>query len=170
MAKCAKCGRKSLFLWVDQNGICNRCNEEIDRAMKSINAQIVSLKEERVTVQNLPKLAPEELNGKKISYHYPDVNIWITWQYSGQYGKSCESAGMKRGDKLELKPHKEKEDPDAIQVYWNGEFIGHMKSNRLREMVKQWKSQHLPIFCAVSAVGGEQKLLLELAFYGRAKR
>lgn len=114
-------------------------------------------------------LAPDIIAQHKRNYHYPDVEIWVNWQYGGFYGKSCENAGIKRGNMLDLIYDPNPDDPDAIAVVWEDQVIGHLKSNRLRGMVRQWQSEDLPIFCAVSHVGGETKILIELAFYGFVK-
>lgn len=135
-----------------------------------LEKQVAAAERERETVEAAPALAPETLGGKKRKYHYKDIAIWITWEYSGQYGKSCESIGMKRGDPVSLVPEPAENDMEAISVYWKGKRIGAMKSNRLRGMVRAWMTDGLPVFCAVSSVGGQSRLMLEFAFYGYSRK
>lgn len=141
-----------------------------DQIISSVNKQIETMAEERESVLASDDLTPETIGGKRRKYHYKDVNIWVVWQYSGRYGKSCKSAGIKRGDPVQLRAvNNDPEDPEAIAVYWNGDKIGYMKTNRLRNMVRSWRKARLPIRAIVSQVGGEQKIFLELAFYGNPK-
>lgn len=146
-------------------------DKQTSRAISDINKQIDTLEKEREKVLSSDDLTPETLNGKDRRYHYKDVNIWVDWQFSGQYGKSCESAGMKRGDEVQLRLiNNDPEEPEAVGVFWNKQKIGYMKSNRLREMVRSWRASRLPIRAVVSQFGGEQKLFLEFAFYGAPKK
>lgn len=170
MGKCTRCGRGGLFLSINKNGLCSNCQKEvnqIDYAISKINQQIHQLETERASVLSSADLTPTKLEHYSRSYHYKDVNVYVFWQYGGGYGKTCESIGMKRGDFVKLVPCHNDEDPEKVSVYWQGIEIAAMKSNRLRGMVHQWIDNELPIQCIVSAVGGEQKLLLEFAFYGR---
>lgn len=138
---------------------------EID--FSAIDRQIKILEDERDKANASEDLTPDSIAGKKRKYHYKDVNIVLFWQYSGQYGKSCSSIGMRRGDVVELHPPKEKtEDPEDVAINWKGIDIGVMKNNRLRSMVHQWNRTGLPVLAVVSHVGGAQRLLIEFAFYG----
>ena len=134
--------------------------------LKDLNREIKQLENERREVLASPDLSPNIIDGHKRRYHYKDVNVIIIWQYGGMYGKSCESIGMKCGDKVQLLPHPEKDDPESIGIIWNDTLVGLMKANRMRDMVHQWQAANLPVLAVVSQVGGEHKLLLELAFYG----
>lgn len=139
--------------------------------LDEFDQHIKELSKEREAVNAADALTPEVLAGKKRRYHYKDVNIWLKWQYGGHYGKSCESIGMKRGDVLDLMPPQEKDDdPETIAACWKGIEIGFMKSNRLRNMVHQWKAAGLPVLALVSDVGGEEMLYIEFAFYGAPKK
>lgn len=143
---------------------------------KDINlaAQTKALEAERAAAKSSSDITPESLIGKRRSYHYKDVNIYVLWKYGGRYGKSCESIGIRRGDAVELLPPKDPDiiknsgdDPESLAVVWHGIEIGTMKSNRLRSMVHQWKNAGLPVLANVSQVGGEQGIMLEFAFYDR---
>ncbi len=134
-----------------------------------IYAQIENIHQDHAQALASSNFTPEQIGTHKRSYHYKDVEIWVTWQYSGRYEKSCESAGIRCGDHLDLVCDNHDEDPDSVSVLWKGDIIGHMKSNRMRIMVRQWQENGLPVFCAVSHVGGETKILLEFAFYGFVK-
>lgn len=135
--------------------------------LSEIEREVATLEKERNQTLNSDDLTPKVLDGKERRYHYKDINIYVSWQFGGRYGKDCKSIGMKRGDELQLKLiNNDPEDPEAVGVYWNHQRIGSMKSNRLRGMVRDWKAAKLPILAAASHVGGKQKLLLELAFYG----
>ena len=172
MGICKKCGRKGLFLLIGRDGLCGNCRKtyrETETTIRKIDRQIEQLDKERDSVLSAPDLTPQEVDGHIRSYHYKDVNVWVNWQYGGVYGKSCASIGMRRGDLVELVPHRRKDDPEQVSVRWNGVEIANMKTGRMRGMVQQWYAAKLPVRCVVSAVGGEQKLLLEFAFYGRPK-
>lgn len=144
-------------------------DQEAAKALEQSKAAIPAIGKERADVLLKPSLAPLELNGQARSYHYHDVNIWVAWQYGGHYGKDCKAAGMKRGDSIQLVSRAEPDDKEAVKVRWSGKTIGSMKSNRLRDMVRKWKASRLPIYCAISGVGGESNLFLEIAFYGMPK-
>lgn len=133
---------------------------------KEMSKQINQLEKETEKVLASADLTPEEYNGHQRKYHYKDVSPWIIWQYSGQYGKDCKSAGIRKGDSLDLIAQPTAEEPDNISIYWKKNHIGHMKSNRLRSMVKQWRSNGLPVIARVSHIGGEHNLMYEISFYG----
>lgn len=123
-----------------------------------------------------PELAPETIDGLKRTYYYRDYEPFVFWQYSGRYGKSCESIGMKHGDPVQfrLEPYKGENDDetdfDNVSLYWNDINFGLMRRNRLRQMVRDWTKAGNPIYCAVNTVGGEQHhAYLEIAFYGYVK-
>lgn len=136
------------------------------KVAKVISRQIKQLDKETDKVLASADLTPEEVNGHERKYHYKDVTPWIVWQYGGRYGKDCKSAGIKKGDMLDLIEEPTPEEPDNISVYWKNNHIGYMKSNRLRNMIKQWRNNGLPVIARVSHVGGEHKLMFELSFYG----
>lgn len=141
---------------------------ERSAADDALNIQIKNLQQEHSAAVSSPNLTPESINGKLRSYHYKDVDIWVKWQYCGRYGESCESIGMKRGDTLQLKPPSAAdEDPKSIAIYWKGNEIGYMKTNRMRDMVHQWNAAELPVLAIVSHVGGDSKVLVEFAFYSK---
>ena len=170
MPICKKCGRKGFFIFVDMDGLCASCRKaerDVDRAVRQINRQGRELEMERASVLAATDLTPEEIDGLARSYHYKDVNVWVDWRYGGQYGKNCASIGMRRGDMVELVPHRRKDDPEQVSIRWKGMEVANMKTGRMRGMVRQWQAAKLPVRCVVAAVGGEQKLLLEFSFYGK---
>lgn len=139
-------------------------------AYADINRQIVQREAERAHVNELPDLTPVACDGHNRKYHYKDVNIRVRWEYSGHYGKSCQSIGMKRGDVLQLLPPKEKDqEPGAVAVVWKGIEIGYMKANRMQDMVHSWQAAKLPVLATVARVGGEEQLYIEISFYGSPK-
>lgn len=145
-----------------KNGIAKSISEHDD-----IQRQLEAKDAEHKAAQSLPDLTPEALDGHPRNYHYKDVNVWVVWQFGGQYGKTCESIGIRRGDLLELgAPPKPDDDPDGVALFWKGTHIGYMKRNRMQDMVHEWKNAGLPIQAVVSYLGGESKLLVEFAFYG----
>lgn len=158
-----------LLFWGIRNK--KRKAEENAKAYQSIcddiDRQIEAKQSERQATNSSPDLTPEVLMGYFRKYHYKDVSVWIIWQYGGQYGQTCESAGIKRGDLLELIPSSDNSsDPNSISIYWKEQHIGFMKENRMQGMVHAWKKAGLPVQAVVSFVGGESKLLVEFAFYG----
>lgn len=116
------------------------------------------------------ELTPDNYQGQERSYHYTDVAVYVVWQYGGRYGTSCASAGMRRGQPVELIPQRYDSDRDAVVIQWNGNIVATMRSNRMRDMVKSWKQEGLPVLAKIGAVGGEEKLQLEVAFYGRPQK
>ena len=132
-----------------------------------IDKQIAEIESEHTLAKELPDLTPATYSGYNRKYHYKDVNVWVRWEYGGQYGKSCESIGMMRGDQLQLRQPKEKDqETGSIAICWKNTEIGYMKTNRMRDMVHSWQVANLPVLAFVSHVGGEEKLLVEFAFYG----
>lgn len=154
----------------DQTPYLSEQDLEAAKVLAQSKAPMVDIDTERADVLMKPSLAPSVLNLATRTYHYHDVNIWVAWQYGGHYGKDCKSAGMKRGDSIQLVSKAEPDDKEAVVVRWKGKTIGSMKSNRLRGMVRKWKSSRLPIYCAISGVGGKGNLYLEIAFYGMPKQ
>lgn len=112
---------------------------------------------------------PTTYNGLERSYHYTEVEVRVLWQFGGMYGKTCASAGMYRGQTLELLPQKHEGDKDAVLVRWKDQDVAVMRSNRMRDMVRAWISDGLPVIAKAYEVGGEDNLLLEVAFYGKAQ-
>jgi len=141
-----------------------------DKQLQDMILENETITNEMSVVRELRKLAPDKIDQESLSYHYQDVNIHIAWQYGGHYGKSCKSIGVKRGDPLELNIEESEEQGTIVAVYWKGERIGEMKTNRLADMVIQWKDSDLPVFCAVSFLGGNNRIYFEFAFYGRPAR
>lgn len=136
-----------------------------------IDRQIAQREAEHSLVLEMPDLSPVTCKGYDRKYHYKDVAVWVRWEYGGHYGKSCESIGMTRGDTLHLLPPKEKDqDAESIAICWKGKEIGYMKSNRLQNMVHSWQTANLPVLAFVAYVGGEDKLLVEIAFYGTPQK
>ena len=114
-----------------------------------------------------PAKAPEQISGHEKSYYYEAVEIWVDWRYGGRYGKDCKDLGIRKGDRLHLVPEPTRDIPKSVSVYWKNTKVGVMKENRLQDMVHQWLDADLPIYCAAAAVGGNEKLQLELCFYGK---
>ena len=167
MPKCKGCGKEKLLLLQGLCSNCRKAEKSTKIGVSQIVKQVEQLSKEREKAVNSKDLTPDNFKGLTRSNHYKDVNVTIYWQYGGQYGKDCKSIGMKRGQHVELVPHPEEEDPSNISILWKNKEIAKMKDNRLRGMVHQWFDRGLPVQCIVASVGGEQKLLLEFAFYGR---
>lgn len=121
--------------------------------------------------QEMPQLAPSEVNGYRLTYHYQDVRINVPWRLSGHYGKSVKSIGVKRGDILSIAfdPHtiNEEYDKDNIALVWKGVRLGDMNSNRLRDMVRKWTHAGLPIYCGVTLPADDRHFFIEFGFYGK---
>ena len=146
-------------------GIFDRIKKRI--AYHELDKQIERREAEHAHVMQLGDLSPNTFDGHKRRYHYKDVAVWVRWEYGGQYGKSCQSIGIKVGDALELLPAKgNHQEPGSVAVCWKGTEIGHMKTTRMRDMVHSWQAAQLPVLAFASHVGGEEKLLIEFAFYG----
>ncbi len=121
--------------------------------------------------QEKPQLAPSEMDGQNLTYHYQDVMINVPWQLSGQYGKSVKSIGVKRGDVLSFAfdPHtiNEEYDKNNVSITWRGVRLGDMYPNRLRDMVRKWAYAGLPIYCGVSLPSNDRHFYIEFGFYGK---
>lgn len=126
--------------------------------------------EEREHAEASEDLAPLEMDGKKRKYHYKDVEIVVFWQFGGQYGKSLRDIGMKRGDSVQLVHAPISDDPQRVLVVWDGNEIGELKHNRLREMVLSWKDKGYPVFSAVNGLYAIHKAFFEIAFYGYIRK
>lgn len=144
--------------------------EQFNEGWKEVQQQIENKKREKEEALAAEDLTPEKLDGKKRSYHYKDVNIYVTWQYSGHYGKTLSDLGMVRGSAVSLILDPQGDDPECVKVCFDDITIGTMKTNKMRSMVYQWKERALPIMAVANCMGGEYKLLLEIAFYGYAPR
>ena len=142
--------------------------------IKSADEIIAEKQAELDGVNNLPDLAPEEMNGLKRTYHYKDVKLVVDWNLTGGKGKkSVESLGIKRGDVLAFDFTSDTisgmEDPNNVAVMWNGVRLGDMKENRMREMVSDWVEVGLPVYCAMAKPSFDSHFYLEVAFYGKPK-
>ena len=115
------------------------------------------------------EFTPSTFQGYDRSYHYTDVMVIVVWQFGGKYGKTCSSAGMWNGAELKLVPKKRREDPKTVYISWKNQMVGLMRGNRMRDMVHVWMAEELPVLARAYRVGGEDNLLLELAFYGKPK-
>ena len=121
--------------------------------------------------QKMPRLAPSEMAGHSLTYHYQDVRIDVPWQLCGHYGKSVKSIGVKRGDILSIAfdPHtiNEEYDKDNVALMWRGVRLGDMNHNRLRDMVRKWTRADLPIYCGVTLPSDDRHFYIEFGFYGK---
>ena len=142
-----------------------RKKDSLQSALDDVDRQILAKESEHQAANSAPDLTPDRFMGYPRKYNYKDVAVWIVWQYGGQYGTSCESAGIRCGDHLDLVPISSS-DSNGIAIYWKENHIGFMKENRMQGMVYDWKNAGLPVQAVVSFVGGESKLLVEFAFYG----
>lgn len=141
-------------------------NQYGHKLIKETSKQMKQLEKETEKVLSSVDLTPGEFSGHQRKYHYKDVSPWIIWQYSGQYGKDCKGAGIRKGDSLNLIEQPTKEDSDCVAIFWKKKHIGYMKNSRLRHMVKLWNHNGLPVIARVSHIGGEHNLMYEIAFYG----
>jgi hypothetical protein len=144
--------------------------KQFEEGCKAVGEQIRKKEQETETALSAENLTPETMNGKKRSYHYKDVSIYVTWQYSGRYGKTLSDLGMKRGSEVSLILDPQSDDPECVRVCFNDVCIGNMRTSRMRSMVYQWNEKGLPIMAVANSVGGEYKLLLEIAFYGYVRK
>lgn len=123
-------------------------------------------------IQNAPQLAPNEINGLALTYHYKDVRIRAPYNLSGKYGeKSVAAIGARRGDMLTLvfdpRTVDGEKDPLNVAVMWKKTKIGDMRNNRMRDMVHEWRQAKLPIFCAMAYPAPDRGFFLEFGFYGK---
>lgn len=122
-------------------------------------------------ILNLPKLAPDEMNGEKLVYSYTDVTLYPAPEFM-LGGDAVKRLGIKRGDSLQITNAPREEDPDNIAVFWNNYKIGDMRQNRMRQMAMKWFASDLPIFAAVAYPRENNEIIVEFGFYGKpgAKR
>lgn len=122
-------------------------------------------------ILNLPKLAPDEMNGEKLVYSYTDVTLYPAPEFM-LGGDAVKRLGIKRGDGLQITNAPKDEDPDNIAVFWNNYKIGDMRQNRMRQMAMKWFASDLPIFAAVAYPRENNEIIVEFGFYGKpgAKR
>ena len=120
--------------------------------------------------QKFPPLAPAEINGYPLTYHYQDVRLNVPWQRGGGYGKSVKSIGVKRGDLLKIvfnpKTVDDENDPNNVSIKWKNTIIGDMRPNRLRDMVWSWLQAGLPLYCGVTFPAEDRHFYVEFGFYG----
>lgn len=122
-------------------------------------------------ILNLPKLAPDEMNGEKLVYSYTDVTLYPAPEFM-LGGDAVKRLGIKRGDSLQITNAPREDDPDNIAVFWNNYKIGDMRQNRMRQMAMKWFASDLPIFAAVAYPRENNEIIVEFGFYGKpgAKR
>lgn len=120
-------------------------------------------------------LAPEEIDGHKLKYHYTDVQLRVPWELSGRYdvkpANNVVDLGIKRGDALQFSfdpvTLDEEVDPENVVIFWHNTKIGEMRKTRLRNMMKEWSDAGMPIFCAMFWPSKSSDFFIELGFYGR---
>ncbi len=126
-------------------------------------------------IRNAPPLAPDEINGLKLSYHYNDVKIRATYQMSGD-DKSIKKnnvldLGVYRGEILTLSFDTRTVDggydPKNVIVSWKKTKLGDLRANRMRDMVREWRQARLPIFCAMAFPARDRGFFIEIGFYGK---
>lgn len=129
-------------------------------------------------VWNAPPLAPAEINGHKLTYHYNDVKIRAAYPVSGS-DKSIKknnvlSLGIYRGEVLTLSFDTRTVDggydSKNVIVSWKKTKLGDMRANRMRDMVREWRSARLPIFCAMAFPSSGRDFFLEIGFYGKPEK
>lgn len=150
--------------------VFSELNKEAPTKKKQIGAfKIINISPEEAQKQQ--QLAPAEINGHELTYHYQDVRLNVPWQLGGGYGKSVNSIGVKRGDplKIVLNPTTvdEETDPENISIMWKKTIIGDMRPNRLRDMVHTWLQEGLPIYCGVTLPADDRRFFIEFGFYGK---
>lgn len=136
------------------------------RFWNSIDRQIKTKEAEREKAQSNESIAPPSIAGYSKKYHYKDVSVGVVWQYGGHYGKTLQDIGVKRGDRLHLIPEPSEENDRDVSIYHDNIKIGYMYRNRMAAMVYAWSKRNLPIFAVVNSLGKEQRLIIEVAFYG----
>lgn len=138
-------------------------------------SQVEAFMDQMEKIRNAPPLAPAEINGLKLSYHYNDVKIRATYQMSGRdesvKKNNVLDLGVYRGEILTLvfDPLNVdgERDPENVAVFWKKTKLGDMRANKLRDMVKDWRAAHLPIFCAMAFPARDRGFFLEFGFYGK---
>lgn len=153
--------------------VFSELNKETPSKKKQIGAfNIIDISPEEA--QKQPQLAPAEINGYELTYHYQDVRLNVPWQLGGRYGKSLNSIGVKRGDPLKIVMNPttvdEETDPENISIMWKKTVIGDMRPNRLRDMVHTWLHEGLPIYCGVTLPADDRRFFIEFGFYGKPKK
>ncbi len=152
--------------------VFSELNKEPPTKKKTIGLfNIINISPEEA--QKQPQLAPAEINGYELTYHYQDVRLNVPWQLGGGYGKSINSIGVKRGDPLKIVLNTttvDKEtDLENISIMWGKTIIGDMRPNRLRDMVHTWLQEGLPIYCGVTLPADDRRFYIEFGLYGNPK-
>ena len=129
-------------------------------------------------VWNAPPLAPAEINGHKLTYHYNDVKIRADYSVSGndksKRKNNVLALGINRGEVLTLSFDTRTVDggydSKNVIVSWKKIKLGDMRANRMRDMVREWRSVRLPIFCAMAFPSSGRDFYLEIGFYGKPSK
>lgn len=139
-----------------------------------IDAELANEQAAYDSYMQLPQLAPEELGGYPLTYHYKDVNLRVANRVNGEFengNTSVKRLGIKRGDMLLLVPNNIAvtgvEDLENVAVYWGNIQLGDMRMNRMRIMVRQWLANSLPVYCAMGKPTDDRDFFVEIGFYGK---
>lgn len=163
MPKCTRCGKRGLFLQVNNRGHCEQCIAEIkEERRRQDEAQAVSVPiPEPVPVPEPPKTVyvPSTKDGHKMAYHYDHVKIFSP--------DELDISHVLPGDSVDFVPEPDNAyDARAIRVMRSGDFIGYIRKGTIQDMIHDWLSRDLPYISHVSSIEyDEHEVKVFLAFY-----
>jgi len=177
MAKCVKCGKRGLFLSVNAQGLCADCEKSARLAAEAAAKEEKAITEPKkeISPEQVAELealiaededqdfvsVPESIAGIHVAYTYSDVKIYIPDDITVDFTQ------INPGDNVILLFEPENPyDAEAVAVYVEDEKIGYLNKGRIKDMVRDFKREKLPIWAHVSGIDDEEPLvMLYMAFY-----
>lgn len=152
----------------------NAAREAELAAAKAQEAERIAMAAEAEARRAADPLAPAEIDGHELAYHYPDVRLRVPYELTGEKDARINNVialGVKRGDDLDISfdPYNisGEIDPDNVVISWHGVKLGDMQKTHLCGMVKRWSDAGLPIYCAMFWPSDSRDFLVEFGFYGK---
>ena len=179
MAKCAKCGKRGLFLSVNAQGLCEACAESerlaVEAAEKAKEVPKEPEPKKEISPERVAELealiaeddeqdfvsVPSVIDGIQVAYTYTDVNIYIPDVITADFTK------IDPGDHVAFRFEPDNPyDSEAVAVWVKDQKIGYLNRGRIKDMVRDFREQELPIWAHVSGIDDEEPLvMLYMAFY-----
>lgn len=175
MAKCIKCGKRGLFLKL-QNGLCSECVKKEKRKQELVPKWEKYLEKKKVAVRteageattkkkNIPPRKiftpiPEEL-GWEVKYKYENVKIALPKMGWFKNKLKCPQIT------LQIYQDKNNEyDENAVMLADGLDPVGYLYKGKIQDMANDWLDRDDKIYVGVSKIDLEkEEVFLTLAFY-----
>ena len=149
MAKCIKCGKRGLFLKLNNAGLCNDCEKRAAKTVKSKNIYTPPV------VIKIEEFLPNKIDNYILVYDYYNICLNIE-DYS-----PIESCIQNKNYFISIKMEN-----SEIYVYSDYGKIGTMQGTHYSSMATDWIRKNEPFVCKISEIDTTNKTVkINLGFY-----